>query len=146
MSCPSHPSWFRHSSYAGRGVQLWNSLCSCLCPVYCFIPQNLSLLEAVEARKVVRHRGFHIVRSKHSGHPFLKHPHSTNISTFWDITPCSHLIVNRHFGETCRLHLQGGRINQVRNQHEAGTTREPSGRLEAVTRQRLVKIQQAGKT
>jgi hypothetical protein len=29
---------------------------------------------------------------------------STN---FWDITPCSPLRVNRRFGETYRLHLQG---------------------------------------
>jgi hypothetical protein len=28
--------------------------------------------------------------------------------------------VKRHFGETCRLHLQGWRISQARNQHEAG--------------------------
>jgi hypothetical protein len=26
---------------------------------------------------------------------------------FWDITPCSPLKVNRRFGGTCRLHLQG---------------------------------------
>jgi hypothetical protein len=34
---------------------------------------------------------------------------------FWDITPCSPLIVNRRFGGTCR------RISQARNQCEAGT-------------------------
>jgi hypothetical protein len=28
---------------------------------------------------------------------------------FWDITPCSPLSVNRSFGETYRLHLQGRR-------------------------------------
>jgi hypothetical protein len=28
-------------------------------------------------------------------------------SIFWDITPCSPLKVNRRFGGTCRLHLQG---------------------------------------
>jgi hypothetical protein len=33
-----------------------------------------------------------------------------NISMFWDITPCSSLKVNRSFGGTCRLHLQGWRI------------------------------------
>jgi hypothetical protein len=42
------------------------------------------------------------------------------ISIFWDITPCSPLKVNRRFGGTYRLHLQGPRISQARNQREAG--------------------------
>jgi hypothetical protein len=37
-------------------------------------------------------------------------------------TPCSPLKVNRHFGGTCRLHLQGRRIGQPRNQREAGSS------------------------
>jgi hypothetical protein len=32
---------------------------------------------------------------------------------FWDITPCSPLKVNRRFGRTSRLHLEGGRIIQA---------------------------------
>jgi hypothetical protein len=40
---------------------------------------------------------------------------------FWNITPYSLLKVNRHFGQTCHLHLQGQRISQERNQHEAGS-------------------------
>jgi hypothetical protein len=39
---------------------------------------------------------------------------------FWDITRCSPLEVSRRFGGTCRLHLQGRRISQARNQREAG--------------------------
>jgi hypothetical protein len=39
---------------------------------------------------------------------------------FWGITPRSPLNVNRRFGGTCRLHLQGRRISQARNQCEAG--------------------------
>jgi hypothetical protein len=39
---------------------------------------------------------------------------------FWDVTPCSPLKLNRRFGGTCRLHLQGRRISQARNQREAG--------------------------
>jgi hypothetical protein len=35
------------------------------------------------------------------------------------VTSCSPLSVNRRFGGTCRLHLQGGRMRQVRNQREA---------------------------
>jgi hypothetical protein len=37
-------------------------------------------------------------------------------SVFWDITQCSPLKVNRRFGVTCLLHLQGKR--QARHQHE----------------------------
>jgi hypothetical protein len=34
-------------------------------------------------------------------------------SVFWDITPCNPLSVNRRFGGTYRLHLQGRRISQA---------------------------------
>jgi hypothetical protein len=40
-------------------------------------------------------------------------------SIFWGITPCNPLKVNRRFGLTCRLHLQGRRIIHVRNQLQA---------------------------
>jgi hypothetical protein len=40
-------------------------------------------------------------------------------SIFWDITPYSPLKVNRRFGVTGCLHLQGRRINQAINQREA---------------------------
>jgi hypothetical protein len=36
-------------------------------------------------------------------------------SIFWDITLCSTLKANRHFGGLCCLHLQGQRISQARN-------------------------------
>jgi hypothetical protein len=49
-------------------------------------------------------------------------------SVFWDITPCSPLKVNRHFGGTYRLHLQNIRISkqeasvkQVANRREMQT-------------------------
>jgi hypothetical protein len=42
-----------------------------------------------------------------------------NRSVFWNITPSGPLKVNRQFKEIC-LHLQGCRVNQVRNHHEAG--------------------------
>jgi hypothetical protein len=35
---------------------------------------------------------------------------------FWDIMSCSPLRINRHFGGTCHLYLQGRRISQARNQ------------------------------
>jgi hypothetical protein len=37
---------------------------------------------------------------------------------FWDTTPCSPLIINRHFGGTHRLHIQAPRISRARNQRE----------------------------
>jgi hypothetical protein len=38
---------------------------------------------------------------------------------FWDITPCSPLSVDRRFGGTYRLHLQGRKIRWARNQRES---------------------------
>jgi hypothetical protein len=43
-----------------------------------------------------------------------------NGSIVWDVTSRSPLKVNRHFGGTCCLHLQGGSISQARNQRQAG--------------------------
>jgi hypothetical protein len=40
------------------------------------------------------------------------------ISVFSDLTPCSPLKVNRRFGRTCHLCLQGR--SQARNQRDAG--------------------------
>jgi hypothetical protein len=38
---------------------------------------------------------------------------------FWDMTPCSPLNVNRYFGGTHRLHLQGRKnVSSTRNQRE----------------------------
>jgi hypothetical protein len=39
---------------------------------------------------------------------------------FWDITPCSQLKINQRLRGTCRLHFQGRRISQARNQREDG--------------------------
>jgi hypothetical protein len=50
----------------------------------------------------------------HAKHVFL------TSSVFWDITQCRPLKVNRHFGEICRLELQGRRICQARNKRDAG--------------------------
>jgi hypothetical protein len=41
---------------------------------------------------------------------------------FWDIAPCTPLKVNRCFGVTYRIHLQGRRISGARNQRESITT------------------------
>jgi hypothetical protein len=40
----------------------------------------------------------------------------TKSTIFWDITPCSPLSVNRRFGGTYRLHIQGRRISRARYQ------------------------------
>jgi hypothetical protein len=39
-------------------------------------------------------------------------------SILWDIMPCSPLKVNRRFGGTGHLHLQGRRVSRARNQCE----------------------------
>jgi hypothetical protein len=44
----------------------------------------------------------------------------TAVVTERDIARCSPLKVNRRFGVTCHLHLQGRRISQAINQREAG--------------------------
>jgi hypothetical protein len=40
-------------------------------------------------------------------------------SVFCNITPCSPLEVNRHFGVTYHLHLESRGVSQSRNQHKA---------------------------
>jgi hypothetical protein len=41
-------------------------------------------------------------------------------SVFWDITPCSQLKINQHFGGTFRLNLQVIKVSEIINQHETG--------------------------
>jgi hypothetical protein len=58
-------------------------------------------------------------REQHSGRGDVSVGHNfLNSIMFWDITPCSPLKVNRRFGETYRLHLQG-KINRARYQRES---------------------------
>jgi hypothetical protein len=45
----------------------------------------------------------------------------------WVITLCIPVKVIRHFGGTCRLHLQVRRVHQLRKQHEAGSNRSRVG-------------------
>jgi hypothetical protein len=42
------------------------------------------------------------------------------IATFWDITPCSPLKVNRRFEGTYRLQLQGRKISRAKHKLETG--------------------------
>jgi hypothetical protein len=44
---------------------------------------------------------------------------SLRSSIFWHITPCSPLSVNRRFGSTYRLHLQGPKISWAKNSVKA---------------------------
>jgi hypothetical protein len=50
---------------------------------------------------------------------FSKHLQCVKSCIFWDRKLCTQLKFNRRFEGTYRLHLQGGRITQARNQHEA---------------------------
>jgi hypothetical protein len=45
--------------------------------------------------------------------------HCNGYYIVWGIMSCSPLKVNQHFGGTYRLHLQGRRIRQARNQRES---------------------------
>jgi hypothetical protein len=58
---------------------------------------------------------FHCIRNA-SGMYYLLYEFLTAVvmtnPIFWDITQCSPLKVNRCFGGTCRLHLQGRRISR----------------------------------
>jgi hypothetical protein len=60
-----------------------------------------------------------IVCRLHSFPTFMKSITRLKSTIFWDITPCSPLKVNRRFGGTYSLHLQGRRIRRARNQCES---------------------------
>jgi hypothetical protein len=62
------------------------------------------------------------ILSQSNPSPFIKHNHEFEVlkavvmknTIFRDITPCIPLKVNRRFGGTYRLHLQGRRIRQAK--------------------------------
>jgi hypothetical protein len=64
----------------------------------------------------------------------VKHIGAVKSTIFWDITPCSPLKVNRHFGGTYRLLLQGRRISRARNQRESRWQAETSVDTQRTTR------------
>jgi hypothetical protein len=47
---------------------------------------------------------------------------SVKSSVFYDIMPCSLLKISCHFGGTCFLHIQGGRVSQARSQMKYAAT------------------------
>jgi hypothetical protein len=49
---------------------------------------------------------------------FDKQLYVKKTSVFWGVTPCRPFKVNQRSGGTCRLHFQGRRISQARNQGE----------------------------
>jgi hypothetical protein len=59
-----------------------------------------------------------MVNTSHVGFVALSEMKS---SLFWDIRPCSQLKANQRLSGICRLHLQGWRISQARNQHEGSS-------------------------
>jgi hypothetical protein len=64
-----------------------------------------------------------IFRSRHQYIAFeVLIPVVMKSSIFWDISPCSPSKVNRRFGRTCCLYLQGQRISQARNQRKSVAT------------------------
>jgi hypothetical protein len=59
-------------------------------------------------------------RSLKTMNKIFEHTLKLKNTIFWDITPCSPLKVNRRFGGTYRLNLQGRKISRARNQRESG--------------------------
>jgi hypothetical protein len=83
--------------------------------------QNLTGLKKASSgpyTKPIKYRPCHICLKIHYEIIFQTTPRLRS-SVFWDITQCSRLKVNRRFGGTCRLHLQGWRISRARNQRES---------------------------
>jgi hypothetical protein len=66
------------------------------------------------------HRTSHFFR-------FLNQRTVLKSSVFWDKMPCSTLKINRRFGGTYRLYLQGRRINRARSQLESMSQAEGQG-------------------
>jgi hypothetical protein len=50
-------------------------------------------------------------------------------SVVWYVMPSSPLQVSQHFGARYHFHLQGGRVRQVRIQHEAGSKQLAGGNV-----------------
>jgi hypothetical protein len=47
-------------------------------------------------------------------------PVTIRITVFWDVTPCSHVEIQRRFGGKPRLYLPSRRVSQARQQQAAG--------------------------
>jgi hypothetical protein len=84
------------------------------CPDYWISIKNISFLEKLFIRKIYRYISY-INKQTFIGFEVLT-PVVMKSSIFWDTTPHSPLKVNRLFGGTSLLHLQGRKICQARNQ------------------------------
>jgi hypothetical protein len=66
---------------------------------------------------------------RHLRTPVVRKPQVKTCHIFSNITPCGPVTVNRRFHGLHRLHLQGRRVRQAGNQHEAGSkVKGPHGR------------------
>jgi DNA mismatch repair ATPase MutS len=88
-------------------------------------PQYSSLLAEHELNRVFQEELHNfeslykfIQRTKAMEVLLFKNTDSKQISVLWEIVPCSPLKVELNLGRTYRLHLQGQRIIETRNQHE----------------------------
>jgi hypothetical protein len=97
--------WFLLLQIMSKISQLFivRNLIKCRMLGTCYEPYWLRTLGEVIAR--FRHLVWNMIRIES---PILR-----------DITPCSPLKVNRRFGGTCGLYLQGRWISQARNQRES---------------------------
>jgi hypothetical protein len=98
---------------------------ACICKIYQTWQPNIWTLQlCVTLRIQERYRSDADNRSTgHEIQPIIgEHVPAMKSSTFWVITLCSPLKLNRRFGGTFRLHLQGRRINRERNQRSFETS------------------------
>jgi hypothetical protein len=105
LSCPSWASWgvlwLVNSSLSWSETTCKVDICpksrmAAFPAQFCCLASRVTLMDLVSDHKYGQPKGF-----------------------FWDITPCSPLKFNRRFGRTCRLHLQGRKISQARNQRDS---------------------------
>jgi hypothetical protein len=58
--------------------------------------------------------GSKLKQEKGLSHILVNKVMTLNNAVFWDVAPCG-FIINRRFGGTCHLHLQGRRNNAIYN-------------------------------
>jgi hypothetical protein len=82
----------------------------CRCVTHWVISQKTVILTITAVTSNLKpHVGFEILTAV-----------ALKTSIFCDVMPRSPVSVNRRFGGTFRLHLEGWRVSQARNQHETG--------------------------
>jgi hypothetical protein len=123
-------AWFRLSGYVNsQNSRVWSAAICTRPRIRCTISRHWIIGPILFDGTIISERYCELIRC-----PFIGHLNKDEIvgfevptavvmksSIYWDVTPCSPLKVNRRFGETYSLHLQGRRISRARNQHKEDT-------------------------